>query len=326
MEASKCPKCGEEPFFIEHVEKWYCYGCNTYIEDNANEHVEEAISDAKEPVNEEKAETIAEELRALDEESQLCKNCGATLEFIGDGKLYCYVCENYPEDASAAEEESKANEAQTLLDEARTHVPDIAPAIAPAIGLRTEPPIVKETAPVQIVEEKKVKPIEVKMCSVCGQPLKFIEKYQRHYCYGCRKYAPKEAPVKPSAEAQRTVPEVKVCPDCSASLKFIGKYNEWYCYTCKRYPFHKKKEPTKPKELSCPKCHEPLRWIEKYSRHYCSACKEYAPKGYCGDAHGEKKSCPVCSEEMKYVSEYNEWYCYKCKKYSLRPSKPVLLM
>lgn len=227
MEASKCPKCGEEPNFLEHMEKWYCYECNSYVEEP---EVEEEVIEAE-----------------------------ATTE---------------PTVQEAVEEES--------------------------------PP----------AEEVKAA-TEVKMCPNCGKPLKWIEKYQRDYCYSCKKYASVRKTAAPKSEP------VKVCPECSGEMKYIEKYSEWYCHACRKYPLHKPKPKAvveAPKaDLKCPKCGGAVRYIEKYQRHYCDACKEYAPKG-------TPKTCPACKSELKYIKQYNEWYCYKCKKYPLRPSKPLLLI
>jgi len=350
MEASKCPKCGEEPQFIEHIEKWYCYGCNTYVEDDA-EHV-----CAHEETKHECAAEIKQELQELEEEdSKLeCRNCGAELEDLKDGKLYCFVCETYQDASVEAKPEPRAepapeqkvpepvhvaNEAQILLESAPPVVKaEAAPAVVQEVEAKPEPPVVEHKSEpiIDRVDEPIVQPrIESgqestvpvapapKVCDSCGQPLRWIEKYQRNYCYGCRKYAPR------NAKESSPVPSKRTCPGCKGELKFVEKYSEWYCYTCKKYPLRvqKKVEESKPQALVCPKCKGPVKWIDKYSRYYCQSCKEYAPKGFGGvpaDA-GEKKQCPTCHETMKFVAEYNEWYCYKCKKYSLRPSKPVLL-
>ena len=347
MEASKCPKCGEEPSFLEHLEKWYCYGCNSYVEE---EHPAEPAHEV--PAHEEKAAEIAQELKFLeDEDKPKCASCGANLQEIKDGKLYCYVCESYPsETPSQPVEERKPNEAQSLLDQVAApsveekHPEVVAPVIEAKPEVVVEVPKVepaKEIPPIPPVEPKKENGPEIKMCSACGQPMKWIDKYHRHYCYGCRKYASKEGAEKPMpVPALAPVPPAnhvghghKDCPDCGKELKFIDKYSEFYCYSCKKYPLREKKKvaepkpaPPRPEILSCPKCGDPIKFIEKYDRHYCYTCKEYAPKGHGGTGNGEKKECPVCHEKMKFVSEYNEWYCYKCKKYSLRPAKPVMMV
>jgi hypothetical protein len=335
MEASKCPKCGEEPFYLEHVEKWYCYGCNSYIEEAQEEHV--CAPEPAHPDNSECAAAIAKELKALDEESGIeCKNCGATLQNLKDGRLYCFMCETYQDEVGPGPEVEKkgpANEAQALLDLA-------APSVkAEEVHGHVEPTVEADQRAVVVDQEKhpegppvKQEPhAEVKACPSCGQPMKFIDKYQRHYCYGCRKYAPKEG-AEPIQGVPPTSPEKKVCPECGNELKFIEKYNEHYCYACKKYPLRVSKKPAAeahadPKLRSCTKCGGPLKFIEKYQRYYCYNCKEYAPREH-GDAavQAEKKSCPTCHSEMKFIPEYSEWYCYKCKKYSLRPSKPVLLL
>lgn len=319
MEASKCPKCGDEPHFVETVEKWYCYGCNSYIEDE--EH-HEAKTEHAAPSDEEHAMAIAAELRSLEnEDAPVCKKCGAELEHVSDGKLFCYICETYPDEAKEEiKDDGKENEAQALLDSIPSPVIDQKPEV-PVVEVQSQP----VPAPAEIPEPRVEKLPEIKMCSTCGQPLKWIDKYQRHYCYGCRKYAPKEAVEKSEPAPKRDDPGHKDCPDCKGELKFIEKYNEYYCFACKKYPLRSKKSaPTRPEPGACSKCGGPLKHVEKYGRDYCFSCKEYAPKGN-GHAAVEKKVCPACSSEMKFVAEYDEWYCYKCKKYSLRPAKPVLL-
>ena len=281
MEASKCPKCGEEPNFIEHMEKWYCYECNSYVDQPEAEVQEEPVEEVETEVNDNVAEEIQEE----------------------------------PIEAEApiAEEQEEPVEAETPEEEAPV-----------------EPEVVKTT-------------IEVRICPNCSQPLKWIDKYQRYYCYSCKKYAPVEKKAEPEMEVEE-IPEetpeeapkaepavepqppakkdpVKACPECSGEMKHIEKYNEWYCHACKKYPLHKPKE--QPKKTACPKCGGPLKFVEKYGRHYCYACKAYAPKA---GAASNKKLCPACKSELKHIKQYNEWYCYTCKKYPLRPSKPVLLL
>lgn len=338
MESSKCPKCGDEPHFIAHIEKWYCFGCNSYIGE-ADEDTEEGHADA-EAVNENVEEPVSAESPCTE-----CRNCGAELQDLKDGRLYCFVCETYQDEFK--EPEHRENEAQTLVDQAAVQTPAAEPAVpSEPVAIQSPPgpepkpemvvapapvpeapsaPACEAPAPVEPSPVVKTeKPVYVKMCSSCGQPLKYIDKYQRFYCYGCKKYAPKDEKLKGPADKKK-------CPGCGGELRFIEKYNEHYCNTCKKYPLRadKKAVPVKTEVLLCPKCKEPLKWIEKYSRHYCYSCKEYAPKGHGGTADSsaqlEKKICPSCNEAMKYIAEYDEWYCFKCRKYSLRPSKPVFL-
>ncbi|MBU0623981.1 MAG: hypothetical protein KJ672_03950, partial [Candidatus Thermoplasmatota archaeon] len=78
---------------------------------------------------------------------------------------------------------------------------------------------------------------EVLTCHKCGEPLKHIEKYQRHYCYSCKEYAPKG-----SSGHVAEPKEKKVCPTCKEDMKYIAEYNEWYCLKCKKYSLR----PSKP--------------------------------------------------------------------------------
>lgn len=333
MEVSKCPNCGDEPYFIEHIGKWYCYGCNSYIELEAEQQAEQPLESG--PVNEAKAAAIAEELAALDREPAIeCWNCGAEVRETKDGRPYCYLCETYQDGVPGGPRpEPPRNESQRLLELHAEAVPG--PSGTPPSGPRLAPE--SERGSAKVGEFSRPKPdtgTEVRMCPVCGKPMKFIEKYARHYCYGCRKYAPKDEPTPQASPGLASSVPAKRCPDCGGELKYIDRYSEYYCYTCRKYPLRARGKPSAqepaPKRsgvLSCPRCGEPLKWIEKYSRYYCYKCKEYAPKGFGGASEdaGEQKLCPVCNDQMKYIYEYNEWYCYRCKRYPLRPSKPVLL-
>jgi len=361
MEASKCPKCGEEPLFIEHLSKWYCYGCNSYVDDERHECNTEHVHESALP--------IEEGVKALEHEetAQECKTCGAKLQDLKDGRLYCFMCETY-QDVAAAEapivveqkpepnpESPVLNESQKLIDEppktdgfvgepeAVVQAESPAPQVMETkidvtmpviINIEDAAPRAAEPEPEPVAAPKAPEP-KVRMCTTCGQPLKYIDKYSRYYCYACRKYAPRDDPARTVVKAPASVAG-KTCPDCGRPLKYVEKYTEWYCYECKKYPLReraKAKAAAKPapEVPSCPNCGDPLKYVPQYSRHYCYKCKKYAPKDSVqkpvakAEPKQEAKSCPVCHEHMKYVTEYNEWYCYKCRKYSLRPVKPVLL-
>jgi hypothetical protein len=67
--------------------------------------------------------------------------------------------------------------------------------------------------------------------------LKHIEKYQRHYCYSCKEYAPK------GLNGHAAEPkEKKDCPTCHEDMKYVAEYDEWYCLKCKKYSLR----PSKP--------------------------------------------------------------------------------
>jgi len=344
---------------VEHIEKWYCFSCNTYQDEVPEEKVAEAPTVVEQPaaevpkesapvVEEAKPSPIAAEIEEIEKEDaqQSCEKCGAVLQSNDDGSMFCALCTSSSTPAvDEAAAEAEQSQGPSIID------------IAIAEHLQTpaeaEPrPAPAEAAPKAVPEPKpEAAEVKIRMCPNCGQPLKFIEKYSRYYCYSCKKYAPKEQVQAPKPyQAAVKAPEVKKCPDCGADMKFIEKYTEWYCYTCKKYPLKQKKVPEKKAEEKpaekpeaapvaqpakasgppvCPKCGKPLKHVEKYDRYYCYECKQYAPKGV-GSADGapkqEKKVCPVCNGEMAYIQQYNEWYCYKCKKYTLRPSKPILLI
>ncbi|MCK4757616.1 MAG: hypothetical protein KAS67_04115 [Thermoplasmata archaeon] len=74
-------------------------------------------------------------------------------------------------------------------------------------------------------------------CPSCGQPLSYIEEYDRMYCHSCKAYpdtdetGEPEPPVEP-APAEPALPQ---CKSCGNNLEFIEKYNRHYCYDCKQY-------------------------------------------------------------------------------------------
>jgi len=328
MESSKCPRCGDDPHFIAHVDKWYCFGCNSYLGEAEEESIQETVEPETSAIEPQKL-TPTVTPAAMGEKTVECRNCGAELQDLKDGRLYCFMCETYQDEIKETHVE---NEAQALVDHASEQAvpvspqaakpPEPTPEIKPSIPSVPQAASASPVAPTSPPEPRAMtpqKPQYVRMCTTCGQPLKYIDKYQRYYCYGCKKYAPKDQKLKGMAD-------VKKCPECGGDLRFIEKYNEHYCNSCKKYPL---RAASRAEVMSCPKCHAPMKWVEKYSRHYCYTCKEYAPKGYGGAepaAASGKKTCPACNEPMKYVAEYDEWYCYKCRKYSLRPNKPAMFM
>lgn len=96
-------------------------------------------------------------------------------------------------------------------------------------------------------------------CPTCGAELTYIAPYQRHYCYGCRSYAPRT---------------LHPCQECDRALVFVQQYHKYYCYGCQEY----KDDPGI--RNPCPQCGEELEYIPQYDRFFCFQCKEYAPRAY----------------------------------------------
>lgn len=79
--------------------------------------------------------------------------------------------------------------------------------------------------------------IEIRMCPACGKPLKWIEKYARHYCYSCKKYAPKQRKVRDDSPRPRPkMGDIETCPHCRARLQYVHRYSDYYCKNCEKYP------------------------------------------------------------------------------------------
>ncbi len=87
----------------------------------------------------------------------------------------------------------------------------------------------------------------VKMCSKCGRPLKWIEKYKRYFCYSCKKYAPRERKTVgavPKTWGSLDMPNS--CPDCRSSMRYMHRYSEYYCPKCATYPLAKRRGASDP--------------------------------------------------------------------------------
>jgi len=91
-------------------------------------------------------------------------------------------------------------------------------------GLVASPP-----APIQYVATP---------CPTCGQPLSFVQQYNRWYCYNCRKY--------PSAPPASYAPSpVTLCPQCKSPIASDANY----CPKCGADPRSRAKEIVKEKEV-----------------------------------------------------------------------------
>lgn len=74
------------------------------------------------------------------------------------------------------------------------------------------------------------------MCPRCDRPLKWIETYGRHFCYNCKKYAPRQKKFKKSDRRWRPADEHGSCPICDSIMRYVHRYSDYYCPKCKRYP------------------------------------------------------------------------------------------
>jgi len=83
-------------------------------------------------------------------------------------------------------------------------------------------------------DEGKKKGVDIKMCPDCGSPLKWVEKYSRHYCYNCKKYLSKQRKAKTTSDGAATQMDGQ-CPGCGGDAAFVEKYSDYYCESCKKY-------------------------------------------------------------------------------------------
>jgi len=88
----------------------------------------------------------------------------------------------------------------------------------------------------QETKQRKAGAAEIRVCPTCGMPLKWINKYERHYCYSCKKYPPQQRTSKiPLASLSRATPK-RLCPECGNDLDFINSFGEYYCQICRKHP------------------------------------------------------------------------------------------
>lgn len=75
------------------------------------------------------------------------------------------------------------------------------------------------------------------MCPRCERPMKWIETYRRHFCYSCKRYAPKKRK-RPRGRGRESgsSSQTGLCPTCSSPMKYVHRYSDYYCPTCRLYP------------------------------------------------------------------------------------------
>ena len=199
-------------------------------------------------------------------------------------------------------------------------------------------------------EEGAAGPAEVdegKVCPKCAGEPKYVEQYQRYYCYTCNEYVEpvektegvvtdsEKVPEEPAEETKEDV-AAKACPICGGEPKYVEQYQRYYCYTCSEYvepmdrdqlASEKEKIPEdatdkeKDEEATkvCPKCGGEPKYVEQYKRYYCYTCNEYMEPTEKEEKTGEEKTegraCPDCGGTATYVEQYDRYYCYTCSKY-----------
>jgi ribosomal protein S27AE len=331
VEASKCPKCESDLHLVDKLGQHYCFSCETYVapaETKTGTEVQEQapVHAAPEPVKE---ENLAKE------EAVPCPSCGAQAAPVKDSdEFYCYACEQYVSGSGEAIEETKKPEhVEEELPEAPKAIaaskveepkPEQGPVSAPA---ETAEPAPEKISPTE-EEPEKASEEEKEDCPYCECELTYVPKYDRWYCYKCRKYAPKEQP-KPAAK------ETRKCLSCGNDSEYIEEYQRWYCWSCQRYLPKDAAVQAKPQPQPradqgplCAQCGRPTVWIANYERHYCYQCKKYAPKT---EGKGEPSltppaakaeepkpaapSCARCGKTTTWIAKYERYYCHPCQKY-----------
>ena len=341
-EAAKCPKCESDLHLVDKLGQHYCFSCETYVTpaeaktDAGGWDHDAPTPAATEPVKEEKP---------AKEETVPCPSCGDQTAPVKDSdRFYCYACEQYVSGSGEAIEEQKKGEEAPSSEpkaerveeelpevpkaEAACKVEETKPESAPAPAIaETVRPAVKKTAPSEEEKEpEKASEEEKKACPYCCEcELTYVPKYDRWYCYKCRKYAPKEQP-KPAEKG------AKKCPSCGNDSQYIEKFQRWYCWSCQKYlpkDTAVRAEPQSDQVPLCAQCGKPTVWIPMYERHYCYPCKKYAPKtegnmetspvlpaAKVEEVKPAAPACPRCGKPTTWIVKYERYYCYPCGKYA----------
>ena len=105
-------------------------------------------------------------------------------------------------------------------------------------------------------------------CSVCGEELHYVDKYDRWWCDRCEQYDRKGAPGPTKADKDK-------CSACGHDLVYVDKYDRWWCDRCEQYDRKGASEPTKADKDKCFACGYDLVYVDKYDRWWCDRCREY---------------------------------------------------
>jgi len=343
-EGAKCPKCDSDLHHVEKVDQHYCFSCETYYDEK--DVVRRKPKEQPKPVV---AEEKKEEEEAVRPKGIPCPACGDMTAPVRDSEnYYCYTCEEfYTKGGKKVEKSEKKTEEKVEEKAEASDIVDISEKREEKIeekkqDIRTESAFAEEeskltaeeTMILDILEGNKGKKADDrKVCPSCGLALTYVQKYDRWYCYTCRKYAATE----PSAiKEEKEGEEGMKCAYCGSDAEYVQKYDRYYCRTCKKYlPAER---PAKGKEEAedastpplCSQCGKPTTWIPAYERHYCYPCKKYAPKTSTSRAEAKpteeapKKeqtakprgpACENCGQPTTWIEKYERHYCYPCKKY-----------
>ena len=236
-----CPTCGADATYVEQYDRYYCYTCSAYIEPVDKDEAEEEEKSAEEP--------------AEAEGGKVCSKCGGEAKYIEQyQRYYCYTCNEYIEPLEKTE--GAVSDTEKVAE-------------GPA-------------------EETK-EDVAAKVCPKCGGEPKYVEQYQRYYCYTCSEYvepvekedltSEEEKVTEDAAREPKEEEAAKVCPKCGGEPKYVEQYDRYYCYTCSEYvePAEKeeKAEEEKTEGRTCPDCGGAANYVEQYDRYYCYTCSKY---------------------------------------------------
>src|SRR5208283_3797560 len=94
-----------------------------------------------------------------------------------------------------------------------------------------EPQKQQQQHPVQpVVQEQSTQPL----CPTCNQPLTWIPKYKKWYCYNDKKYVSvgkkRFLGLMNTSSNPKQSSTQQLCPTCNQPLTWIPQYKRWYCY------------------------------------------------------------------------------------------------
>jgi predicted RNA-binding Zn-ribbon protein involved in translation (DUF1610 family) len=339
-EVAKCPKCESDLHHVEKVGQHYCFSCETYYGQEELEKARARIDQAK--ASQENAPAQATPEKKGKPKGIPCPSCGdMTAPVKDEDHFYCYACqEYYTRDGKIVADD--ADSSVTIVEEKKAVAVEEKAEKTEETSAKEEKTDLgaEENMILDLIESGKKKE-EKRACQNCGQPLTYVKKYDRYYCYSCRKYETKSdaAATKEKEEEE----EVK-CSYCGGDAEYIQKYDRYYCRSCKRYlPSEKDakegvKEAKEAKEAKeeggetqplCSNCGKPTTYISKYDRFYCYPCKKYVPKEGAAEskekgaapkraksAKGPGPNCESCGQPTSWIASYERYYCFHCQKYA----------
>ncbi len=333
-----CPNCSADMKYIEKYGRYYCYECKSYAPTGYK------------PPEEKPKETPKVEAKpaagAGGEEKEVpCPTCDADMKYIEKySRYYCYDCKSYAPTGYTPPSKKPAA---------------AGPEVAARPAASTQTPATQQPQQARHVEETKE---PTASCPSCGEEMKYIDQYDRYYCYSCKSYAPtgySPAAAKVAAKPKPTpkptpTPTQPVTTQQPAQTQAQPQPAAQQAQQAQQPQQPQQAQPASDTNAPCPTCSGEMKYIDQYDRYYCYECGAYAPTSYTPPSAGgaqpqaatattttgaqqpagtggagaptEQTSaeprCPTCNEPLNWIEQYKRYYCYNCKTYASASMQP----